>query len=52
MVKAGGDTRVIGLPPGLDHWAVWIEDLANKVGARSLSCGTVRSALLGVRELL
>ena len=35
MVKAGGDTRVIGLPPGLDHWAVWIED-PRKQGQRAL----------------
>ena len=35
MVKAGGDTRVIGLPPGLDHWAVWIED-PRKQGRRTL----------------
>jgi len=26
MVKAGGDLRVIGLPPGHDHWLIFIED--------------------------
>ena len=26
MVKAGGDLRVIGLPPGHDHWLISIED--------------------------
>ena len=26
MVKAGGDLRVIGLPPGADHWIIRIED--------------------------
>jgi len=26
MVKAGGDLRVIGLPPGQPHWSVFIED--------------------------
>ncbi len=26
MVKAGGDLRVIGLPPGQEHWTIWIED--------------------------
>ena len=26
MVKAGGDLRVIGLPPGADHWEVQLED--------------------------
>ena len=26
MVKAGGDMRVLGLPPGHDHLPVWIED--------------------------
>jgi len=26
MVKAGGDLRVIGLPPGQPHWAIFIED--------------------------
>ena len=30
MVKAGGDLRVIGLPPGRQHWAVWIEDPEKK----------------------
>ena len=35
MVKAGGDTRVIGLPPGQDHWPVWIED-PRKQGRRAL----------------
>jgi thiamine biosynthesis lipoprotein ApbE len=26
MVKAGGDLRVMGLPPGRDHWTVFLED--------------------------
>ena len=26
MVKAGGDLRVIGLPPGADHWIIRLED--------------------------
>jgi len=26
MVKAGGDLRVLGLPPGEDHWQVQLED--------------------------
>ncbi len=30
MVKAGGDLRVIGLPPGKDHWLIWIEDPEKK----------------------
>jgi len=30
MVKAGGDLRVIGLPPGQPHWAVFIEDPKKK----------------------
>ena len=30
MVKAGGDLRVIGLPPSRQHWAVWIEDPEKK----------------------
>lgn len=33
MVKAGGDLRVIGLPPGSDHWPVQLED-PNKRGRR------------------
>jgi len=33
MVKAGGDLRVIGLPPGQEHWTVFLED-PNKRGAR------------------
>ena len=33
MVKAGGDLRVLGLPPGADAWEVQIEDPA-KQGAR------------------
>ena len=33
MVKAGGDLRVIGLPPGADSWAVQIED-PQKEGSR------------------
>ena len=35
MVKAGGDTRVIGLPPGQDHWKILIED-PRKLGRRAL----------------
>jgi len=34
MVKAGGDLRVTGLPPGADHWEIQIEDPA-KNGQRS-----------------
>ena len=30
MVKAGGDLRVIGLPPGQPHWAISIEDPKKK----------------------
>ena len=30
LVKAGGDLRVIGLPPGQPHWAVFIEDPKKK----------------------
>ncbi len=30
MVKAGGDLRVLGLPPGQDHWVVQIEDPAKR----------------------
>ena len=30
MVKAGGDLRVIGLPPGKDHWIIWLEDPEKK----------------------
>lgn len=30
MVKAGGDLRVIGRPPGRRHWTVWIEDPEKK----------------------
>ena len=26
MVKAGGDLRVIGLPPGQRHWIIYLED--------------------------
>ena len=35
LVKAGGDTRVIGLPPKQDHWPIWIED-SRKQGNRTL----------------
>jgi thiamine biosynthesis lipoprotein len=35
MVKAGGDLRVIGLPPGQEHWEVQLEDPA-KEGRRNL----------------
>jgi thiamine biosynthesis lipoprotein len=35
MVKAGGDLRVTGLPPGSDHWEVQIED-PTKEGRRAL----------------
>ncbi len=34
MVKAGGDLRVIGLPPGKPHWTVLLEDPA-KAGHRT-----------------
>ncbi len=34
MVKAGGDLRVIGLPPGRDHWLILIED-PKKQGKRT-----------------
>ena len=30
MVKAGGDLRVIGLPPGQRHWTVYLEDPKKK----------------------
>ena len=30
MVKAGGDLRVIGLPPGKNHWIIWLEDPQKK----------------------
>jgi thiamine biosynthesis lipoprotein len=30
MVKAGGDLRLIGLPPGHDHWRIFIEDPKKK----------------------
>ncbi|MDG2215041.1 MAG: FAD:protein FMN transferase, partial [Verrucomicrobiota bacterium] len=30
MVKAGGDLRVMGLPPGKTHWTVFIEDPQKK----------------------
>ena len=30
MVKAGGDLRVIGLPPGKNHWTIWLEDPEKK----------------------
>ncbi len=34
MVKAGGDLRVIGLPPGKTHWIIQLED-PNKKGQRT-----------------
>lgn len=34
MVKAGGDLRVIGLPPDCKHWLIFIED-PNKHGKRT-----------------
>ena len=46
MVKAGGDLRVIGLPPGRQHWAVWIED-PEKKGRRvkvQLSAGALSTS--------
>ena len=30
MVKAGGDLRIIGLPPGKNHWIIWLEDPEKK----------------------
>lgn len=30
LVKAGGDLRVLGLPPGKDHWTIHIEDPKKK----------------------
>lgn len=33
LVKAGGDLRVIGLPPGRDHWEIQLED-PRKAGRR------------------
>ena len=30
MVKAGGDLRVIGLPPGQLHWTIYLEDPKKK----------------------
>ena len=30
MVKASGDLRVIGLPPGKNHWTIWLEDPEKK----------------------
>ncbi len=30
MVKAGGDLRVIGLPPGKNHWIIQLEDPEKK----------------------
>ena len=30
MVKAGGDLRVIGLPPEKNHWTIWLEDPEKK----------------------
>ena len=33
MVKAGGDLRVIGLPPGQRHWTIYLED-PKKEGCR------------------
>jgi thiamine biosynthesis lipoprotein len=30
MVKAGGDLRVIGLPPGKNHWIIQLEDPQKK----------------------
>ena len=30
MVKAGGDLRIIGLPPGKNHWTIWLEDPEKK----------------------
>jgi thiamine biosynthesis lipoprotein len=30
MVKAGGDLRVIGLPPGQRHWTIYLEDPKKK----------------------
>ncbi|MEC8929696.1 MAG: FAD:protein FMN transferase [Verrucomicrobiota bacterium] len=35
MVKAGGDLRVIGLPPGKNYWTVRIEDPLKK-GSRTI----------------
>ena len=34
MIKAGGDLRVIGLPPNRDHWLIFIED-PKKLGKRT-----------------
>tara|TARA_B100001123_G_scaffold112142_2_gene130583 strand:- start:175 stop:999 length:825 start_codon:yes stop_codon:yes gene_type:complete len=46
MVKAGGDLRVIGLPPGKKYWRVFIED-PQKKGKRSevlLSSGALSTS--------
>jgi thiamine biosynthesis lipoprotein len=35
LVKAGGDLRAGGAPPGQTHWSIWLEDPARR-GARPL----------------